>query len=133
MLFKKSKQRRGVTAVEFALTVPILFTFLFATYEFGRANMMRHTAEAACYEGVRVAIVPGATADEVITAVESILITSGITDAQIDVTPANLDTESPTISVSISFRYQDNMLISPAFLGDGATVESACQLSREVL
>ena len=127
MLLKKSKQRRGVTAVEFALTVPILFAFLFATYEFGRANMMRHTAEAACYEGCRVAIVPGATA------AEAILETAGITDAQVNVTPATPQPDSPTVSVNITMRFQDNMLIFPTFLGEGASVDRTCELSREVL
>ena len=133
MLLKKSKQRRGVTAVEFALTVPILFAFLFATYEFGRANMMRHTAEAACYEGCRVAIVPGATAAEAIAAAEAILGTAGITDAQVNVTPATLQPDSPTVSVNITMRFQDNMLIFPTFLGEGASVDRTCELSREVL
>ena len=49
----KNQHRHGVAAVEFALTVPFLFLFIFATYELGRANMIMHTTEAAAYEGAR--------------------------------------------------------------------------------
>ena len=94
---------------------------------------MRHTAEAACYEGCRVAIVPGATAAEAIAAAEAILETAGITDAQVNVTPATLQPDSPTVSVNITMRFQDNMLIFPTFLGEGASVDRTCELSREVL
>lgn len=128
MLFQKSKQRRGVTAVEFALTVPVLFLFLFATYELGRANMMKHTAEAAAYEAARLAIVPGSTDAEAIAAAESILATVGIRDAVVSISP-----DENTVRANISFVFQDNMLIFPFFLGEGAGVDRTCQLSRELL
>lgn len=128
MLFQKSKQRRGVTAVEFALTVPVLFLFLFATYELGRANMMKHTAEAAAYEAARVAIVPGSTDAEAIAAAESILATVGIRDADVSISP-----DANTVRANISFVFQDNMVIFPFFLGENAGVDRTCQLSRELL
>ena len=132
MLFQKSKQRRGVTAVEFALTVPVLFLFLFATYELARANMMQHTAEAACYEAARVAIVPGATNEEAVAAAESVLATAGIRNAQITVTDTTTPA-SPVVRVNISFVFGDNMAIFPFFVGEGAGVDRTCELSRELL
>jgi len=42
-------RRCGVAAVEFALTAPILFLFLFAALELGRMNMIRQTANNAAY------------------------------------------------------------------------------------
>jgi len=133
MILKTSKQRQGVTAVEFALTVPILFLFLFGTYEMGRANMMLHTTEAAAYEGARTSIVPGATPEEAIAAARSVLATVGIRNADITITPTDLESASETVSVNISFLYKDNSTIFPFFLGEEATVDRTCQLSREIL
>ena len=45
--------RRGAAAVEFAMTVPILFMLLFAALELGRMNMIRQTANNAAYEAAR--------------------------------------------------------------------------------
>ena len=65
--------RLGATAVEFALTLPILFLLLFACYEMGRANMLAHATESAAYEAARVGIVPGVTPDEISNAAEYVL------------------------------------------------------------
>ncbi|MEZ6075910.1 MAG: pilus assembly protein [Pirellulaceae bacterium] len=54
--------RSGVTTVEFAMTAPLLFMLLYAALELGHANMTFNAVEAACYEGARVGIVPGAKA-----------------------------------------------------------------------
>ena len=52
--------RRGATTVEFAMTAPVLFLFLFAAMEFSRYNMVSQTATNAAFEGARQCIVPGA-------------------------------------------------------------------------
>lgn len=128
----KKSRRRGVTAVEMALTLPILFLFLFATYELGRANMMMHTVEAACYEGCRVGIIPGALTDESEDAAQAVLATAGIRNADIRITPTNLSTDSETVSVEISFRFKDNSIIAPLFMGDRA-ISRICEMTRERL
>ena len=51
---RRSKIRRGATAVEFAITAPIFFLFLLASFEFGWLNVIRHTADNAAYEAARV-------------------------------------------------------------------------------
>ena len=130
---RKAKTRRGVTAVEFALTLPVLILFLFATYELSRANMMIHTAEAAAYEGTRVGIIPGATAQETEQVVRGVLATVGIQDANIEFTPSNFATDSETITVKVSFLFKDNTLIAPFFMGNGAVIEKTCEMMRERL
>ncbi len=47
--------------VEFAIVAPLLFFLFFASMEFCRVAMIRHTADNAVYEGCRVGIIPGAT------------------------------------------------------------------------
>lgn len=124
------QNRRGVTAVEFAMTLPVLFLFLFATYELGRANMMVHTAEAAAYEGARLGIIPGAQVAESVAATEAVLATAGIRNANVAVQIDSLDLVNPVVSVDVSFKYSDNSFIPPALMGNG-TLTKTCVLSRE--
>ena len=128
---KLTRNRRGASAVEFALTLPALLMILFASYEFSRANMMLHTAEAAAYEGARVGIIPGATANEVRQAAQDVLGTAGIRNSQIVVVPANLDTDTETVSVTISFEYGDNSTMFQLFMDENAEVEKTCEMARE--
>ena len=127
-----NQKRSGVTAVEFALTTPILFLFVFGAYELSRANMMMHTTEAACYESARLCIVPGATAAECKKAAQQMLATAGIRNAKISVSPRNLKKITPNISVSIKVKFKDNTFIPPFFMGDSA-IERSCVLTREKL
>ena len=59
-----SQRRTGAVMVEFVIVAPLLFLFFFAAFEFCRVAMIRHTADNAVYEGARIGIIPGATADE---------------------------------------------------------------------
>ena len=75
--------RRGVTAVEFAMTAPILFLMLYVALELGHANMTFNAVEAACYEGARIGIVPGAQAADCQAAAQRILSISKIRGASV--------------------------------------------------
>ena len=57
----KRKKRKGATAVEMALVLPIVFAFFFGLWEWSRVEMVRHVSETACFEAARVAILPGKT------------------------------------------------------------------------
>ena len=56
---RRQRLRRGATAVEFAIVLPILLTFVWAAFEFTRWAMIRHVADNAAYEAARCVIVPG--------------------------------------------------------------------------
>ena len=129
---KKARRRQGVTVVEMALTLPVLFLILFACYEFGRANMIRHTAQGAAYEAARVAIVPGATVQEARDTAEFFLSTSGVNDFDIDIEPNNIQDDTETVSVLITVRMRDNSNIGLLFSED-AVFEGRCVLKRETL
>ena len=59
-----ARRRTGAAAVEFAIVAPIFFMLVLVSLEFGRLNIIRHTADQAAYEAARHAMVPGATAAE---------------------------------------------------------------------
>ena len=124
--------RRGAVAVEFALTAPLLFLLLFGALELGHANMVFNVTEAAAYEGARQGIVPGATAADCEAAVQRLLTIANIDGGTVTVTPANLETESDTIQVSIQVPYAQNTIITPTFT-NGLNIQRTCVLSRENL
>src|SRR3954462_9404815 len=107
--------RRGVALVEFALTVPILFLFVLAAFEFGWLNVLRHTADNAAYEAARAAMVPGATAAEAIAKANSILHVVGARQATVTVTPTSITNETEQVTVAIDIPMKFNGLIVPRF------------------
>ena len=123
-------QRRGATAVEFALTAPILFLLFFGAYEFSRANMIRHTVDIAAYEGSRRGIIPGATANAVSDRVNEVLAPVGMTGAIVDVTPDPIDRASRQVTVNVRVPLTGNGWILPRFVG-GLHLESVSTLGRE--
>ena len=126
----KRNRRRGATAVEFAITAPVVFLFFFAAYEFSRANMVRHTIEIAAYEGARRGIVPGATAADVSTRVNAVLAPSGMGGAIVSLTPSVIDRSTREVTVNVEVPLDGNGWILPRFVG-GLSLESASTLARE--
>jgi Flp pilus assembly protein TadG len=128
---RNDKSRRsGAVAVEFALTAPVLFLLLMGALELSHANMVLNSSEAACYEGARVGIVPGATAEECITAAQRLLDIAKIKNATVTVTPASLSTSSEAVTVRVVVPYRVNTIVTPVFT-KGLTIQRECKLTRE--
>ena len=127
---RTAKQRNGAVVVEMALTLPILLLILFAAYEFGRANMLRHAASAAAYEGARVGIIPGATSQDVIDATEFVLSSVGTKNASITVEPANITSETSQVKVTVNLSMRDNTFFGRIFTEE-VEFEGICELKRE--
>jgi Flp pilus assembly protein TadG len=106
---------RGAAAVEFAIVAPIFFVLVIAAFEFGRLNVIRHTADNAAYEAARRAMVPGATAAEASTEAQRILRTVGTRGAKVSVTPATLGPEVDRITVTVDVPMNENGWITPRF------------------
>ena len=101
------KNRRGTSALEFALVAPWFFMLVFGMLEFGRAVMVQQIITNASREGARMAVLDGATTGQVTSTVGTYLENAGITGADVTVTP-NPPTlagygEPVTVSVSIGF------------------------------
>lgn len=48
-----ARSRRGANAVEFALVLPVLLTFVFGVIDLGWAHLIRHGASSAAAAGAR--------------------------------------------------------------------------------
>ena len=124
-------RRKGVTTVEVALCLPVLFLFFFASIEFSRVNMLKHAANQAAYEGSRVGIAPGATAAGVRTAAADILSSAWAQGYTIDVTPAAINQNTPQVTVDVSIPLAQNSLAVMVFFNGGTALTGRCTLQRE--
>jgi Flp pilus assembly protein TadG len=124
------KQRRGATAVEFALTAPVFILFLLAAFEFGWLNVVRHTADNAAYEAARMAIVPGATVAEATTKATTLLNVVGARGATVTVSPNPVTVNTDAVTVNIRIPMNQNGLIVPRFTGN-TTIEAQSTLRTE--
>ncbi|QDS90429.1 TadE-like protein [Rosistilla ulvae] len=127
---RSARSRRGAVAVEFALTAGIAIAFFFASFEFCRVAMIRHTVDNAVYEAARTGIVPGATSNEVRAKATEILSTIGITNANIKVNPTNITSNSANLTVDITVPIEKNAFGASLFF-KGKNVQRALKMSRE--
>ncbi|WP_428307471.1 TadE family protein [Lacipirellula sp.] len=119
-------RRTGAAAVEFAIVAPIFFLLVVASLEFGRLNIIRHTADQAAYEAARHAMVPGATAAEATAKATSMLKIIGARDAKIKVVGPTDD----TVTVTIDIPMLTNGWITPKFT-KATTIHATSTLKTE--
>jgi Flp pilus assembly protein TadG len=127
-----SPNRRGATAVEVALCLPLLFLFLFASFELASANMLRHACESAAYEGARVGIVPGVTEAKIENAVGFVMGSVGASKYDVTVTPQKIDSNTKKVTVEVEAELRENSIMSHLFIGN-LRLRGSCELTREVL
>lgn len=70
---RRTQQRRGTTAVEAAIILPIFFIFLISLFEYGRMVMMDNALDAACRQAARYGATEGVSTNDAITRVQDIL------------------------------------------------------------
>lgn len=121
---------RGVATVEFALTLPVLLLFFWASIEFARGSMIRHAVDNAAYEACRTVIVPGATVAEATTAANKVLNPLGITGATVTVTPNPILETTTQVTCRVSANINSSMWGTPRFLA-GKTLVSQSTLVAE--
>ena len=125
-------RRTGAVTVEMALTLPLLFLFLFGAYELSRANFLRHATRAAAYEGARVGILPGTNETKIREATNFVLQSVGARNATIDVEPTIIERDTRTVKVTVEVPANSNMLFMPMFMRD-SIFQGDCELTRETL
>ncbi|WP_231744177.1 TadE family protein [Stieleria neptunia] len=124
------RRRRGSAMVEFAIVAPLLFFFFFAAFEFCRVAMIRHTVDNAVYEGCRKAIVPGGTAADARSTANTVLGTLGLHGATVNVSPAQINNQTPELTVTIEVSLDANTFVPPQFTG-GKKIVRTLTMKRE--
>lgn len=105
--FRRAEGRRGQALVEFALVLPVLVLLLFASVDFSRAFFTLQAVTHASREGARSGIVSGATAADVNGAVNTRLVSAGLTQtASVTVTGVDGAASGDPTTVTVSYPFQ---------------------------
>jgi Flp pilus assembly protein TadG len=127
---RSSANRRGVSAIEFAITAPILFLFLFAALEFSRYNMILQTTNNAAFEAARACIVPGAAASEGQTAGLNILTAAGLGGGTVTISPSTITNTTTQITATVTVPITRNLWTSAVFCKNASTTKT-CTLTSD--
>ena len=140
MYFKKFKIRnrnrrggpKGAAAVEAALCIPAVIILMFGTLETCSSIFLSESLKIVAYEGARVGVRRGATAERVSARCQEILTARQVTGATITVVPTDfseLDALEP-ISVTVSAPYNGNSRFVFSVFG-GRTNDATVSMMRE--
>lgn len=109
---RENRGKRGQTAVEVALLLPLFLTLLLGVMDFSRLYWTQSIVRGAAYEGVRLAILNEATETQVETTVLAELNNGGVKQ-QPNVTVGTRQPEQPvdvTVTVPFDFIAIDNLI-----------------------
>lgn len=126
---RKRDDRMAATMVEFAIVANVLFMVIFTCIEFARMNMVRNLTQDAAYFAARHSMVPGATPEEA-EAEAARIMSAMVGEGNFEVDVADVDQNSPVITVTVGVDLDDVALFTPMFLGD-KRIESTASLTTE--
>ncbi len=112
---RASRARTGAAAVEFAIAISVLLLIMFASIEFVRLNMLKHSVEHASYLAARKGIITGAKSSDVKTTAEDHLAILGVTNATVTVNPGSIKDDTEVVEVIIDLPMSGNTWISPLY------------------
>ena len=114
---KNKTNRRGTTAVEFSLVLPLLLTIVFGLLEWGRFEMCRQASSTAAFNAARLGAIPGSSSADAEARAAAILDNYFINGASVT---ANLTSDGATVLVSVPM--DQNSLALMRFFGN-VTIE----------
>ncbi len=130
---KRYQSRRGTSAVEFAMIVPVMLAFTFGLIEMSRISMVKEAVIQASREGARVGVRPTASTSDVQSRVSEELAIMGLGDANVVITPADLNDAEPgdTVKVRITIPIGEVSYVPGFFSFDGVEIEAETVMRRE--
>lgn len=120
--------RRGASAIEFAMVAPAFMIVIGVCGEFSRMCIMRNAAQNASYEAARFAMTEGATVADGIERANMILGRLGAVNADISINGSDgslneegdvaneIAFDTPTVQCRIVISLKDNAVILPGSL-----------------
>jgi Flp pilus assembly protein TadG len=115
------QQRTGAAALEFAIAITVLLMFVFASIEFVRLNMLRHSVEHASYIGARRGIVTGAKVSDVQAAAEAHTDLMQLNGVTVTVNPSTITDDTQIVEVFVEVPVAGNSWISPLYFSGSLT------------
>ena len=124
-------QRRGATAVEFALVGPALFIVILCCAEFARLSMMRNLANNAAYDTARFVIVEGADNEDAIMMANQVLGRLGTKNATITINGGEeIEPLTRTVTIEIVIPVAENSFFFGS-LYEGKEIRAEVTLNTE--
>jgi hypothetical protein len=127
--FSRDGTRKGATAVEFAICVPMLFVVALGCIEMTRYNLVKNVACQAAFEAARIGVKPGATAQEVIDEANSQM-RYVCRDCSVVVIPDVITSRTDRITVVIQVDIRDQGWLTPQYFHD-PILEAAITIRRD--
>lgn len=130
----RSANRRGASAVEFALVAPLFILFVFGLIEMSRIMMVQQILSEASRSGTRAAIVNGATVESVRDVVQERLDHSMVTVGRSSITVDPDPSSAPygaSITVSVSVSLGDVSWLPATDFLDSIILEGTTTMRRE--
>jgi Flp pilus assembly protein TadG len=132
-----SRPRFGGSVLEMVLTLTILLNLTFGAIEFGYYFFVKNTMDGAAREGVRTAIVSGATDATITTACNNVLSAAGMTTGNFTVSVSPSMATSPAAGTNITVTITANWgtvgagFRPLAIIGSGKTLTVAVVMRKE--
>jgi len=101
---KRHWVRRGSTVLDLALVMPMFLSLAFGTVEYGYYFFVKNTLQGAAREGVRRAIVPGASSSNITSAVNQVMTAAGFSSGEysVSVLPAGWTTAPAGTDITVT-------------------------------
>lgn len=125
----------GAATVEFAVVAPLMVMLTMGMMELGRVTMVKQMFVNASREGARLAVLPSAITENVISHVQTELANSGINGASVTMSPNHLASAPPgtPITVSISVNAASVSWIPQPLFVISKTIQASTTMRRESL
>lgn len=122
---KYCETRKGATAVEFALTFPIVLAFFLAMISLTQIYLLRSTSELAAYAGAREGIVVGSNESDIRQETERVMQSIGaqIFDVQIN-------RSAQYVEVVVSVPMDGNSWATCQYFPSSFVISNSCRLRR---
>jgi hypothetical protein len=130
----RTNRRRGVSAVEFAVVLPLIVLLLVGSIEAARGLMVSHSLQEAAQAGCRVYSVEGTTQAQATALIDLAMSNAGVTGYSITYDPAAkaaVDTHMEPVEVTITVPFANVAWLPPSFLS-GATLQGNCVMPADM-
>lgn len=129
---RRKRTRKGAAVVELAVCLPIIVMLVFGSIETCNMIFLRQALNASAYEGIRVAVGPDATNQEVIDRCQAVLDARKVKGTKITINRRNVARVSPgrPIRVVVSAKCDANAG-GPSWFFAGRTLEGHASFVKE--
>jgi Flp pilus assembly protein TadG len=130
--YTDSDGRRGLAALELAVSLPVIVVLVFAAMESCTMVYVTQGLHAAAYEGARVAITHGGTTSQAVQRAQQIADGHGLVGTSISCVPTDVSTAhaGDTVTVVVSASCDANR-VCPSFFFAGRTIAIRTTMAKE--